>query len=494
MSCFKNIASKTKTVVAAFLVATWTINMFMSLMTLSVPSGDVMDSILNPYGHRIAYISAPWIHQEEGGERPFNVYKQKGSRVPQGLWIYVHSWAEGISSWRYSLAKIILLADELNATLVEPDILHGKLVAPGHGNLRLFDLYDYDQMALLQERAHTRWASAEQYQQAIEDATGSMLYFDWCLTKSTVPESCSSFGGRYDEEERRISSNVTRAFQAAEQSTSSSSMVVLRLESVWKNELNDLRLAWVPERRLFDVERVEHIVQVGLDFHPYYYQLASESLAAMGIRRYSDGRHFGVVHWRAELPDIQYLTCAKLIVKARAAMLAEFSSNQNGPEKPPLPFILMSSLSTDESIMWAGARRQAQNSTAAAALNRLTHEYDFAMIDAVLPSLLPHTTTSSTTLSDKPPAVVPDMIVQVVVDLILARQATLFSTCTVHCPERVTRTSISLCRQCNHAGRFADFALELRAGTAAAAATTTISGRNQSSGKTTWPCWPRGSR
>ena len=47
------------------------------------------------------------------------------------LVIYVSSWEEGISSWRKSLAEIMVVTWRLNATLVETCITQGRLVSCG---------------------------------------------------------------------------------------------------------------------------------------------------------------------------------------------------------------------------------------------------------------------------------------------------------------------------------------------------------------------------
>mmetsp|Transcript_23258 Transcript_23258/g.66721 ORF Transcript_23258/g.66721 Transcript_23258/m.66721 type:complete len:208 (+) Transcript_23258:2-625(+) len=150
----------------------------------------------------------------------------------------------------------------------------------------------------------------------------------------------------------------------------------------------------------------------------------------MNIRK---GQDFSVIHWRAEIPYLNYQKCAEDILQARDAMTTT---------KKKMPFVLISSLSTDYSMMWSGTRKkadQAQNSTVSGALEFLM-DNGFHMFD-----------NTTSTLKPK------DLIIYTAVDLIFAEKATSFATCSRSCDRP------GFCRDCNYAGSFAEMALTNRA-------------------------------
>jgi hypothetical protein len=179
----------------------------------------------------------------------------------------------------------------------------------------------------------------------------------------------------------------------------------------------------------------------------------------MGIGNDSD---FAIIHWRAEIPNMNYMECAERIVNAKDAML--LSSPKNAPR-----FLLMSSLSTSNStgMQWGGAQAMAPNATAQRALQYLMNDHGFSKIDQVFDQLDIH-----------------DWIIAAALDLILAQKATHFATCTRDCKGSWPNRD---CLNCNHAGSFALTALQMRAAytniTTNATTTTNTTG-------TSYPCWP----
>lgn len=345
------------------------------------------------------------------------------------LWIVGSSWAEGIAAWRISITEVVILAKNLNATIVEPGIKDGRLVAPGKGHLSLFQLLDRKQL----EKYHSKWATAEEYWNAFHQS--DPIVIQWCIAKPSRPD-CPA-GTTYNPSELIHSPALEQALHHT--NSNHSSMVILEMSSIWKRQLTHLRLQSAPRIPLVTREKVDQILRTSLRFSERIYQLADHTLARMNI---SNNQDYAIIHWRAELEDLDYDQCATDIVQTKAAMSLPKDT----------PFLLMSTLSMDVQNIWSGARKKASNSTAQTALQNLLHNHSFRKADNVLPQQ-------------------EDLIMYVAVDLLLAQKATAFSTCTRYCD-----APYDSCQRCNHAGNFAELALSLRW---------------EDDEKRSLPCWPR---
>jgi hypothetical protein len=90
-----------------------------------------------------------------------------------------------------------------------------------------------------------------------------------------------------------------------------------------------------------------------------------------------------VVQWRAELENIDYLECAKHIVPTRDLK----KRNKNGEKgiTEDTKFIFMSSLNTDESVVWESTVwNNAIKTDVQIALHYLLDEHGFLKIDSLV--------------------------------------------------------------------------------------------------------------
>jgi hypothetical protein len=151
----------------------------------------------------------------------------------------------------------------------------------------------------------------------------------------------------------------------------------------------------------------------------------------MGIR---NDTAFDVIHWRAELPNINHNECATKILNTKQIL----GSNQT---------VLISSIHTNSFLQWFVPYRHTQ---AIQSLNRLldagVHKIDQVHQD--------HRISDTVELA--------------VWDQIIALKARRFATCTKGCRKK------AVCRPCNYLGNFAQLAIDLR----------------QNIGKTSEKCWP----
>jgi hypothetical protein len=183
--------------------------------------------------------------------------------------------------------------------------------------------------------------------------------------------------------------------------------------------------------KLVKSSEVTSVAHKYLDFRSEHYQIVDHALDQMGVNK-----NFSVIHWRGELQNMDYMECARAILKTRDQM-----------HTPDRQFVLMSSLNMDATLQWGGARKRAKNSTAHAALSLLL-DTGFYKLDTVIEG-------------DK------DIVRLAVWDIILAVKAQAFATCAGCDAES------EICAKCNYQGNFARWAVEMR----------------QMSGKQSRKCW-----
>jgi hypothetical protein len=371
-------------------------------------------------------------HQEE------NITLHPGGSItallppaPNGLWINVKVWKEGIGHWTYSFSQLLALAKKLNATLVEPGIMDGRLVV--EGNLWFSDVFD----RRLLEDYHAKFATLQQFQEVASDETP---VFDLCLKKKLCrnPKECSglrpSCHGIPTSFGKRSSGILERAI-----ASSQNRRTVLNIHQYWVNSLNKMYLRQNGTRtKLVEETQVDRITDHHLRFVDELYDMADASLERMGI-----AGDYAVIHWRAEKKKLNYMECARGVVRTKDAM--DLSPNAT--------FVLISSLMQDSAMEWAGAARQAENTSAPQALDFLMNDHSFLKVGSVV------NTTE-----------VKDLVVYSVLDLIVSLKATDFSTCDKSC-----HTPNLYCKQCNHQGHFAMLAMDMRG----------------ASNKDSLACWPQ---
>jgi hypothetical protein len=404
------------------------------------------------------------------------------------LWIYVDSWHEGIAGWKPSLSQILVLAKAFNATLVEPTISRSRLdrcndadnnqIKDKRNNHNMTTLFDIFNRTLI-TNYHSKIVTCQQFHRERHRVSGEssnkVIYVDVCWDKQAkcknmVPSSHS----------REYSPQLWQGLRTAVENPHT--MVVLRFHDVWQNSMNQLILPTGGIQQLLVVDDptanknnknnegkvgggsssssipnfARHVATKYLHFQDSLVETLERKLRQHNIVTHS------VIHWRAEQANTKksfsYLDCAQAIVQARNAMMKVSSSHHNKKTVPT--FFIMSSISStnNELHSWNGARKNAINTTVPQAWELLRKEGIMTLEESILADFT-----------------FPDSIYYVVMDLILATKATMFSTCT----ERCHWPKYHICKKCNWIGNFAHLALEMR-------------GSNNDDGTDgSLPCWPQ---
>ena len=334
-------------------------------------------------------------------------YKPKGT----SLWIHVHAFAEGMASWRIALAELLMAAKTLNATVVEPCVRKGRLRTCGDSTFRLGQVYDLKRL----RRFYPRILSYSDYQAMI--AAENPVIVPMCMQnpKGNPPltQACGNVPNVYQQQ--------VNFHKMALQHTNGTT--VIHIPYFRRDAFLHIQ---VEGKQLFRPEKTERMLSDYFDFKRHYYDTADNLLRLMGIANTSD---FDVIHWRAELPTIQYDDCADKVLQARKVM----SSNESSIE-----VVLMSSINGKAGMQWYKSHNQSE---AIKSVNRLL-DSGFHKVDQVL---------------DKVQDMIPDMIAIPIWDQIIAQKARRFTTCTSRC-----RYRRNPCVACNFLGNFGQTAIDLR--------------------------------
>jgi hypothetical protein len=390
-----------------------------------------------------------WTEEKQIAESPSKVAKDASSSssyikyhqednialhppAPDGLWIHVQDWAEGISHWTYSFSQLLAFAKKFNATLVEPGIENGRLVV--EGNLRFSDVYNQS----LLEDYHAKFATLQQFQEVARDEAP---VFDLCLQACNPhKDECSGHhacsNGIPSSFKHTYSETLERAI-----ASSQNSRTVLNIHSYWVDSLHEMYLrqnGTNTTTKLVEETQAKRVADHHLHFVDELYDMAEASLEGMGI-----AGDYAVIHWRAERENINYMECAHGIVRTKDAMGLP----------PNTSFVLISSLMQDSTMEWGGAAHLAENTSAPQALDFLINDHSFRKVGSVV-----NTTEAK------------DLVVYSVLDLIISQKATAFATCT-----RTCRKPHFFCRHCNYLGQFAVLAMDMRG----------------DSNKDSLECWPQ---
>ena len=324
------------------------------------------------------------------------------------LFLYVSGWMEGMSSWMISLSEMLVLAKEMNATFVEPCVKKGNLCScakPGNNRVRLSHILDMRKL----RKYHPAIVTYEEFQQR--------TLFESDMFNGSLNQICM-----HHFSPRPLCANTTHLYNATNipqvnHATRSSYNTTSTLEIKRYGRYAFRNSQWVSDT---EASRVKRKV---LRLAPAHGRSVDTLLEQMGI---GSNQTYSVIHWRAELPDIDYMACAKRIVRARDKMNLEHR------------VILMSSLNTDASYTWAGAKHLAENTTSDIAL-QLLFDAGFLKLDHVV---------NYGNLSDS--------VMLAVYDLMLAIKAEEFVTCGKRCGDK------SICAACNWRGQFAGLAMTWR--------------------------------
>lgn len=384
------------------------------------------------------------------------------------LWIYITTWQEGMASWFISLSQAVVLAKQLNATLVEPCIRDGRLVSCAINDSlmtsnkkaiplshvvdlnRLLKYYEHGMASYQEFQRQTKTSnsvdSVQQETPLIADAT-TIPTFHVCMRgySGTNCSDADTFPSYYK-------ANSIPSLNEALNSTQTNSMTVLEVENYGKNGF--LNLEWM--RQPSAIHDVEWIQRDFLRVAPEHVTATAKLLKAMNI---PSDQPFSVLHWRAELPDIDYIKCAQRIIEAREVMLKAnemIGNNETTPTSSPKhPFILMSSLNTNANFMWGGAKRMADSTNASSPSQqalRMLLQAGFHKLDQVMD--YDH---------------LEDPVLLAAYDVVIASKAQQFTSCTKACARS------SICAACNWQGSFSAFA---------------VNQRKYVMNKTSLECWP----
>ena len=270
------------------------------------------------------------------------------------LWIYVSSWGEGMSSRMISVSELLLLAHSLNASLVEPCLVRDHLVLcdSKEAMIAFRDVFDMSKM----KEFYPHFLSHEQFRKRTVAAPVFPICMQEAQNRTPAPyKACGNLTSRFGaivnpELENAIfeSYNAESVFKIAFDRCGA---IMGRLEH------GNVTLA--------SKQAVSHVHSKYFHFKKDHNDLVDKLLKKMGIAKHAD---FSVIHWRAELKDIDYIGCARDIMRARDFM------NQKDT-----PFVLMSSLNTNWDHMWGGARNEALNITNKNWNNMLSAETNKAM-------------------------------------------------------------------------------------------------------------------
>ncbi|KAI2491471.1 hypothetical protein MHU86_23086 [Fragilaria crotonensis] len=332
-------------------------------------------------------------------------------RKASSLWMYVEQFSEGMATWKISLAEILTVAKKLNATVVEPCILHGTLRACDNYTVRLNQIYNVDRL----RQFHPHIVSYEDYQTMLaeEKPTIVPMCFQHPQGIPAVAKVCGNLTNLY-----KVSVNAP--LQSVLQPSKGTTVMHIAYY-----RQGGLRVTRVGRETLVGHHNTTlETLDKYFAFDRQHYDTVDYLLELMGIANNSD---FDVIHWRAEKVNIDYDDCANKIMQARQAM----GSNTT---------VLMSSINQLTDMLWYNPRRYNQ-SDAIRNLNRLL-DSGFHKLDQVL---------------DKVRNMIPDKIVLPVWDQIIAQKARHFATCTKQCAD-----ANHLCKACNFRGNFAQTTVDLR--------------------------------
>jgi len=366
------------------------------------------------------------------------------------LFIYGHEWREGVANWLITMSELFLVAKQINATVVLPCIRKGRLIpcaprndprAKGDWNHRFTDVFQLD----LIHKFHPHFIQEEEFQQILNQHP-SYKEFKFCHIRQ------SQFGGNMAQPRNRCEEGAFRYGHRnttnllLEQATSEAYHIAQSSGTHGPIVMNMTKYdKWGWRQTLFNRKHivpggVKYTQQFKFEYFPFqerYSTFVDQLLDEVGIVNHD----YVVVQWRAELDNMDYLECAKHIVTVRDLVKKRNRGGAKGITKDT-KFILMSSLSTDESIVWESTvwqestKGEAQN-----ALHYLLDEHGFLKLDSLLA---------------KHKKAAKDQIDYSIWDILLAVKAKDYVFCDQNCEDD------SICAQCGHRGEFPRFAMKLR--------------------------------
>ena len=356
-----------------------------------------------------------------------------------GLWIHVVEFAEGMAAWRAAFFELLVLAKSLNATLVEPCVVGGRLSsctrAPKTA-VRLGDYYDLRQA----RQYHSKIASAEEFIEATGyNHTSPQLYNKktpnmFALSLDRKQSDLGKLLNVAPSYDRPTQKNLDKAIENSVNATTILEITTMRKWSLNKYQYQgktlDKQLAdRLMSRTFFRQEQFDYV----------------RSLLRTKFNIKPDDK-FGVIQWRPELKGLNYTDCAHAILETRDVV-----SSQRGIPKEN--FILISPLSHRKSMQWGGVATMAKKDPTSYPSLQMLMDAGFHKLEEALP------------------VNITDGSLLVVWDMITAMMAEDLSSCA-RCPK-------SVCGKCNYQGAASLYTVMLQ--------DAYIADKKE---KTTNVCWP----
>ena len=136
-------------------------------------------------------------------------------------------------------------------------------------------------------------------------------------------------------------------------SSSKTKNIVLQFSEYWKNGWTKYQhngKTLMPRETEDDKTIIDYVKLNYMHFHQDLYDIANAFLHEAGITN----NHYSVIQWRAEILDLDYVTCANHILTAKDNMMSSSNSSPSDDTTDTKPFVLMSSLNMDKSAVWLG--------------------------------------------------------------------------------------------------------------------------------------------
>lgn len=393
-------------------------------------------------------------------------------------WLHVDDISEGMANWRIAIVELLLVAKQLDAAFVEPCILQGRVTSchkiPSsvssttmnhHVRVRLGDVLDVDK---LRRDVHPWIVTQEEYEKATTTPTGTaatigesphvQTRFVLCMHEGNPSPVavCIRDGKRLDNFYGAITNPVmeqvlTMKRQHQQQQRQEEPSWVMEIhayrkggfaKTVIREQQHENKGSQRQQKTLLlDPKLVQYVLEHSVIFHPKHYHYVAGLLRKFRIVN----NNYNVIHWRAELPHMNYADCAQQLIKAKNIM-SHYNNNNSTPT------ILISSLNQIPVHQWGGGTSTRAGS--AMTLRSLIKEHGFLKLDTIVGRSYNQDAAVDV---DDDVAVVDDLIYLAIWDQILSQNATKFATCTKACKAKKS------CKACNYQGSFGEVAVGLRA-------------------------------
>lgn len=345
--------------------------------------------------------------------------------------------------------ELLVLAKHIQATFVEPCILKGRVVscrkipAASKNILRMGQVFDLTKLKdmiypalIVSQETYNDYASSEQQ---LSNTNTEQQRFCMHSGNPSPLVLCRSHGklleNYYDATtnpmlERAVETHRQQQQQQQQQlvvegdgrqsitsTTTTIHIHVYRKFGFLKTRIQD--------QLVVNQTLVQDILEHHLDFHPTHYKTVDGFLESMGIQE----NRYNAIHWRAELPTMNFMACAATLGQAKRVM----NKNMNNDTSGSMPTVLISSLNKNPWLQWG-----VESSRGSKPLQSLMENDGFLKLD---------------TVPDKP---MTDMLHLAIWDQILAQKAYNFATCTKACRKKHP------CSLCNYRGHFGEIVMGLR--------------------------------